>query len=295
MASPITLDNTLGAALLGNIAAAAFYGVTNVQTYIYFSRYETDPLAMKSLIYARSSSYDNVHIALITHAVYTYTVKDFTNLLAISVPTWSILAHVIVTGVSDVIVRCIFCHRVWRLSNRNWILSAAISLNLVNFTGIHQVVLPHILPRQIRRRKSCLCYQRLQHTNVLQSFRNLMDLRRTGFARTDSIVRILMMYSVNTGALTSLCALLCLVTYANMPNNFVFIAFYFVLPKLFLNSLLATLNARRKLRETSSGALVSIPLSAASGSHMSSAGVGLDIVRRMRTSFCRSRFRGLLT
>ncbi|KAF7792770.1 hypothetical protein EIP86_003868 [Pleurotus ostreatoroseus] len=62
-----------------------------------------------------------------------------------------------------------------------------------------------------------------------------------------------------------------------MPTNFVFISFYFILPKrkaglskfgivltetasVFLNSLLATLNAREKLRDTGSG-IVSIPLS----------------------------------
>ncbi|OJT07732.1 hypothetical protein TRAPUB_1376 [Trametes pubescens] len=93
----------------------------------------------------------------------------------------------------------------------------------------------------------------------------LLAQRRTGFSRTDSIVRVLTMYSINTGALTSLCALLCLVSYATMPTNFVFIAFYFILPKLFLNSLLATLNARRPLREADPS-MVSIPLATTSTS-----------------------------
>lgn len=70
--------------------------------------------------------------------------------------------------------------------------------------------------------------------------------------------------------------------YTTMPNNFVFIAFYFILPKraypafspaakkspdysvspVFLNSLLATLNARDKIRNygTGTGGVVSIPL-----------------------------------
>lgn len=78
--------------------------------------------------------------------------------------------------------------------------------------------------------------------------------------------------------------------YATMPDNFVFIAFYFVLPKrtcapqhcylklsfilhiVFLNSLLATLNARRSLRLASMGGLVSIPLSKPSASRTSNSG-----------------------
>ena len=79
--------------------------------------------------------------------------------------------------------------------------------------------------------------------------------------------------------------------YASMPDNFIFIAFYFVLPKrtsppafhaareahvrgvartVFLNSLLATLNARQPLRESNSaGGMVSFPLSATTNSRLS--------------------------
>ncbi|KAI0926375.1 hypothetical protein AcV5_008857 [Taiwanofungus camphoratus] len=58
-----------------------------------------------------------------------------------------------------------------------------------------------------------------------------------------------------------------------MPENrkFIFIAIYFVLPKLLLNAFLATLNARGSFRETvrdkTAGAFVSIPLSKPLGSH----------------------------
>ncbi|KAF5319718.1 hypothetical protein D9619_008607 [Psilocybe cf. subviscida] len=72
---------------------------------------------------------------------------------------------------------------------------------------------------------------------------------RTGIKRTDSIVRILMAFSINTGLLTSICALACLITYAIWPKNFIFIGFYFVLSKLYVNSLLASLNARSSLIE----------------------------------------------
>jgi len=61
-----------------------------------------------------------------------------------------------------------------------------------------------------------------------------------------------MLYSINTGVLTSLFALLCLLLFAALPvySKFAFIAIYFVLPKLLLNSFLATLNARQSLRQT---------------------------------------------
>ncbi|TFY55126.1 hypothetical protein EVJ58_g8443 [Rhodofomes roseus] len=73
---------------------------------------------------------------------------------------------------------------------------------------------------------------------------------RTGIRFTDSVVSVLMLYCVNTGLLTSVCALLCLITYATLPDMYVYFAFYFVLSKLYVNSVLANLNARAIIVET---------------------------------------------
>ncbi|KAI0324067.1 hypothetical protein GY45DRAFT_1216099, partial [Cubamyces sp. BRFM 1775] len=76
----------------------------------------------------------------------------------------------------------------------------------------------------------------------------LLAKQRYGvFKQMDHTVRILIMYSINTGALTTLCTLICLITYAVSPHTFIYIVFYFLLPKLLLNSVLATFNARKTL------------------------------------------------
>ncbi|KAF8968561.1 hypothetical protein BDZ97DRAFT_1799051 [Flammula alnicola] len=76
----------------------------------------------------------------------------------------------------------------------------------------------------------------------------LLFKSRTGLQRTDSILTILMAFSINTGLLTSICALACLITYAIWPQRFIFMGIYFALSKLYVNSLLASLNARGTLR-----------------------------------------------
>ncbi|KAL7284207.1 hypothetical protein ACG7TL_001489 [Trametes sanguinea] len=269
--SSITINNTLGAAFLvgreGNIAAAW--------------------------------ALDSVHLALITHSVYLYAVTDFANFLALEVPVWSILAQVIVTGVSDLIVRGIFCERVWKLSKRNWtLLVTIVTTSLVVFGEPQTATFLNMSIYHFRPTGGSIAFairgfgipnffalseiSGILYTSlgagvvadilIAASMCVLLAKRQTGFARTDSMVRVLILYSVNTGALTSLCALLCLITYATMPDNFVFIGVYFVLPKLFLNSLLATLNARRPLREAGSGPMLSIPLTTTSISRGSPSG-----------------------
>ncbi|KAH0582094.1 hypothetical protein H2248_011749 [Termitomyces sp. 'cryptogamus'] len=69
----------------------------------------------------------------------------------------------------------------------------------------------------------------------------------TGFKRAKSLVKKLMMYTINTALLTTICCTICFISYTLWPNNFVFIALYFLVSNLFVNCLLASLNNREAL------------------------------------------------
>jgi len=68
---------------------------------------------------------------------------------------------------------------------------------------------------------------------------------RTGYKKSDTLINRLIIYSVNTGTLTSVFSAAVLISYNMMPDNLIFIALYFLLSKLYANSCLATLNTRR--------------------------------------------------
>ncbi|KAG9086585.1 hypothetical protein FS749_003542 [Ceratobasidium sp. UAMH 11750] len=67
--------------------------------------------------------------------------------------------------------------------------------------------------------------------------------QRTGFGRTDALIDKLLRYTINTGLLTSIIAIVDLIAFCTM-NNLVHLCFNFILGKLYTNTLLATLNAR---------------------------------------------------
>jgi len=71
---------------------------------------------------------------------------------------------------------------------------------------------------------------------------------RTGFERTDSMIKSLMLYVINTGVLTSLFSLTALSLYAVYPHNLIFLAVEFPMTKLYVNAYLAMFNARRHLQ-----------------------------------------------
>jgi hypothetical protein len=68
---------------------------------------------------------------------------------------------------------------------------------------------------------------------------------RTGFKRSDTLINRLIIYSVNTGTLTSVFSAVVLATYNLMPTNLIYISLYFILCKLFANSCVGTLSTRR--------------------------------------------------
>ncbi|KAJ3824267.1 hypothetical protein F5880DRAFT_407776 [Lentinula raphanica] len=62
---------------------------------------------------------------------------------------------------------------------------------------------------------------------------------RTGYKKTDSLISTLIVYSLTTGLITSLIGVVIVVTFATMPNDYVWLAFFWIDGKCYVNSCLA--------------------------------------------------------
>ncbi|CAA7269837.1 unnamed protein product [Cyclocybe aegerita] len=252
-------SGTLGAAFLGGIAASILYGVTSVQTLIYFQGTHKDGRAFKSLIFFLWIL-DTLHFTFTVHGLYFYFVSHFGDFVVLREPPWSLVAGVYLTTISDMIVRCIFAHRVSILCGRSRrvlrvllpiVISALAFVVFVNGMGFATGT--YILGTFERMNKIApMLYLSLSSavaadSTVAISLCVLLFASRTGIKRTDSLLTLLIAFSINTGLLTSLCALATLITYAIWPHRFIFMGLYFTLSKLYVNSLLASLNARLSL------------------------------------------------
>ncbi|OCH87116.1 hypothetical protein OBBRIDRAFT_796535 [Obba rivulosa] len=249
-------DGTLGAAFLGHFVTSVLFGITSLQTWIYFRQHHKDPLSLRSLVFLLWIL-DAVHVGLITCGMYHYLITHFGNVFAAIKPYWSILTMIMVTNISNIIVRGIFAFRLWKLSGGAILVPITIGflslyiagdafyfavrgLSMTSYFAFHQFSWSlyagfscEVIADSIITISQCL---------ILQRF-------RTGIRSTDSVIYVLITYSINTCLLTSVCAILCLMTFALLPNLFVYFAFYFILGKLYVNSLLANLNARGSLLE----------------------------------------------
>ncbi|KAH9833859.1 uncharacterized protein C8Q71DRAFT_909403 [Rhodofomes roseus] len=259
MPSTHSLDGSLGVALLGDLAAAILFGVTSVQATVYFKHSKNDHPKLKYTIILLCIL-DTVQLALITISVYTSAVTSVGDPdPALSLGNWSVKAHVAVAGVSDAIIRGLFCHRLWNFSQKNWVLvifiaagttialAGSIEFSIQCFSLLGDVF--HISS------VSWLLYASLgagigaDATIAITLCLLLRHLSAGSDPCHKRMARTIMVYGVNSGMLTCLCEISCLVTYATLPNNLIFLAVFFVLPKLLLNALLATLNSRSTLRQ----------------------------------------------
>ncbi|CAK5282830.1 unnamed protein product, partial [Mycena citricolor] len=66
--------------------------------------------------------------------------------------------------------------------------------------------------------------------------------------QTESVVNRLILFTINTGLLTSFCAVLSLIFLIVSPRTLIYAAFYFCIGRLYSNALLASLNARAVIR-----------------------------------------------
>ncbi|KAJ3550779.1 hypothetical protein NM688_g4997 [Phlebia brevispora] len=84
---------------------------------------------------------------------------------------------------------------------------------------------------------------------------------RTGIRRTDTLLNVLMLYTVNTCALTSALRAGSIFAFAFGQKTFVFVLLSTLLPRSIFSSLLALLNSRQVKREEDTAGFVSIHVS----------------------------------
>ncbi|EMD32474.1 hypothetical protein CERSUDRAFT_118807 [Gelatoporia subvermispora B] len=266
------LNRTLGALELSTFITSILYGVTILQTYIYFHQDSHDPVWLKCSIVCLWI-FDTSHQAFSCHSSYTYTVTYFGNVIALNNVIWSIYAMVYLTGLTDLLARGILCARIWKFDQK-----AHIPVMMIMLCSVGECagMIAFAIKKEqspdaqfiVARSLSVDFYTGLGFgivaDLVLAGTQVVIFYKQCGrIKRTKSIIHTLMLYSINTGLVTSLCAILECITWGAMPNTLVYVVFYTVTPQLLTNALLATLNARQDLRDAAKGGsgLLSIPLS----------------------------------
>ncbi|KAI9060961.1 hypothetical protein FKP32DRAFT_1678556 [Trametes sanguinea] len=252
IAAQFDLPRTFGAYLICTFFGCIMLGLTIHQTYRYFRFYPNDLLSLKALV-VLVLGLDILHSISSMHICYFYLVSNFFRPARLLEGVWSIRLIILEMGLLIVVAHCFYARRLYLLANHNVIpaiiiavllaaeLALCITVTVDSFKSVTFTSFEHYSWVMWSILSVAVAADIVATTALTYYLRK----SRTGFTKTDSIVDILMVYTINTGLSTSIMTFAALLCSILMRKNLVYSAILVVSTKMYANSLLAVLNSRR--------------------------------------------------
>lgn len=249
-----------GALLLAAIVSTLFYGITILQTYLYYDRYLEDAMYLRIFV-AVLMALDTAQQGLVTYSAWWYLVPNYGNLESTKLIPPGVGYECAITVSTALLAQCFFAHRVWSLSGqRKSIPLAIVALSLTQFAlAMYYVafIQTHNSIGTLAEVSwsaaggiACAMTADFLITIFLCYYLHVL---RSGMPKSDKLVNLLVLYTVNTGLLTSLNSICCIVLTTVSSTTFWFSIPFCLVSKCYVNSVLATLTARERLRSINSG------------------------------------------
>ncbi|EMD32777.1 hypothetical protein CERSUDRAFT_99154 [Gelatoporia subvermispora B] len=274
MSSPITpeiihslVEPHAGALLLSMAFSSILFGVTLLQTYTYYDRYSDDPKYLKCFVFLLFIL-DLVHMVSVIDSLWFDLVPNYGNTAVFTTVPIGLALETGTTVSIGALVQCFFALRVWLLSRRNPVLPILIVILSMAYFSVGILVSPHIALAGsgsgcnhhgligVLSRQVAFWDDEVRELPTMDGRDETSDQHRT-----DKIIDVLIIYTVNSGLLTTVAAICTLVLDRVLKNTLWDVIPYFLISKCYVNSVLATLNARAKLRNMPAGmASISGPL-----------------------------------
>ncbi|KAJ7195184.1 hypothetical protein GGX14DRAFT_575722 [Mycena pura] len=289
---------TLGALLVGVLASCILFGVSTTQVYIYSTRFPEDKWFTKALV--RSTSFTHPreftsktrrllevgHLICVAHTLYLWVIIDYGHPERLLGPLpVSTSLYVLITTIIDNIVDSFFGYRIYVLSERRslpyfiWFLSfARLCLGIVAFgVGFNVSSLQDWINKFNRLAIAGWSISAGDQMLIMVSLVYLLwSQRDIGTRKTTALVDKIVLWTVETGVMTSTFSLGTLICYHLMPDNLIWTGLLMVEARVFSNALLArskvhfiighkltfnpSLNSRTMLRDINSREqLLSLP------------------------------------
>ncbi|KAJ4470377.1 hypothetical protein C8J55DRAFT_436416 [Lentinula edodes] len=240
--------------LLGGLIAFSLTGTVSVQCVVYYRLYPQESERLRELPINPFRLLDLVHSAFIGASLYQYFIAWFGEESQIDVIPWSV-------AVREPVMESGFPEANLLSSQKNVYLTAPVvflallRLSTSIFLMFHllnqflpsvfiQVFVQWIFTTGLTLSSmvdvliaACLCY-------LLHKLKTQM-----GSTSTMLVVDTLTLYTLENGFLTGVATTASLICWLTMPHNLSFLGLHFVIEKLYANSILASLNTRKELRD----------------------------------------------
>ncbi|KAJ7301151.1 hypothetical protein DFH08DRAFT_120286 [Mycena albidolilacea] len=275
-----SLDPTYGIAFVAFFLATLLYGMGLIQAYLYFHWYPEDRWGIKTMVVCVMIS-ETMQITLYFAALYLHLIDGFGNFAGLGIIFWEDAAQVPCGYLSALLVQMYFGYCIYictlklrrllssiyffsvnpkrKLVSLVIVLLGLISLVTAIATTIRTVQISHhslksvltseanvtkaIMTAQSAATLACDLVITVALTHVLKGRQGGIEVQSTR-----SIITTLIINAVSRGVLTTLCAAFNMILFLAQPNTYYFYLGLVLSGKLYMNSMLATLNTRQHLR-----------------------------------------------
>ncbi|KAI0325608.1 hypothetical protein GY45DRAFT_216437 [Cubamyces sp. BRFM 1775] len=270
-----SFGDTFGSLLLGTCFGLTMFGMAINQTYQYFALYRSDGRILKATVLTVFLS-NLLHSALCIHTSYYYLVQGEVVTSYLENGVWSLRLIGPMTPYRDPCARLLsptYLHQYvlagsasTRLTPNSsptipvtvgmpaCILVSVVCLMLgttvsAMFMAVKSFIIPSFAEWAHYTWLSAVPFGFILATDAILTGSLIYWLHRsrTGFQDTDSVVNVLIVYTINTGLLTSTLGLLCLIFAIARPTDFTYIALNMPTTNCYTVSMFAVLNSRRAL------------------------------------------------
>ncbi|KAH9886307.1 hypothetical protein C8Q73DRAFT_716341 [Cubamyces lactineus] len=249
------LDNTFGAIQLGTFVGLIVYGITLHQYYRYVRSYPGDSRVLKGLVLV-IVLLETWTTVLSMHTCYYYLTTNYFHPEALENGVWSLNLLPVSSAVVMLAAQSFFARRVWILGRGFRPLVVVVSVLCVAEFAFFAAASTEAFTQYSFAKFSH--YTWLVSTGFTLAMAAdwvlmfvliyILHSNRTGFQSTDSMIDLMILYTVNTGVLTGIVDLLSVIFAFYAPQHLIYIALGIVGKKLYATTLLAALNSRNSLK-----------------------------------------------
>ncbi|CAL1703620.1 unnamed protein product [Somion occarium] len=250
--------NFMGGYIMSLCIAFTLYGMTTAQAYIFMLNSKKDSTFLKTVV-ATVWFLETIHTVFMLRQIYYLTIVGFGDIAIITTVDWSIGVFLVAEDCIIAIVQGFYIRRIWILCGKRVLPTIGLVLLLLACVGFHMTAAAFTFVADTwvdfqTLFGATLC---VEVSNALSAALDgiiaavmifILNKSMTGFKRTDSILRWLMAYSVNTGLLTMIVSVSIAIVYSRDRESLIASGLTTISGKLYANSFLGLLNARDLMR-----------------------------------------------
>ncbi|KAI0636246.1 hypothetical protein C8Q77DRAFT_1155946 [Trametes polyzona] len=256
------IDNTFGAVFLGTFLGLTLYGINLHQTYRYIRLFPKDLLSLQLWVFF-TFALETMHTVMGIHISYHYLVECYFDPLSLLTGVWSIKLISLNMGAVMFVSQSFFARRVWLLGRHQRYLAVLTGFLLIGEMAFATAATAETYIQVTFERFShiawiiSIAYSMAVVADGTVAVSLVLAVRRSRkhHNKEDTLLDVILLYTINTGALSSLMSIMSLIFVSLYRDNLIYVGFNTVATRLYANSLLAVSPVDRGIEGYETGSL----------------------------------------